>query len=104
MKTIIVISTRGFAAFRHDLVVDPANVRFVGLFSEHDEKNVTTAHRSCRGPRITRFGDALRFSIRDRDTKVIDVSRPDNVRITTMPLQVPPVSAICERVVGGRLR
>lgn len=40
MKTIIVISTRGFAAFRHDLVTDPAGVRFVGLFSEHDAKNV----------------------------------------------------------------
>jgi biotin carboxylase len=45
MKTIIVISTRGFAAFRHDLLVDPAQVRFVGLFSEHDEKNVTAALR-----------------------------------------------------------
>ncbi|MDN3354831.1 ATP-grasp domain-containing protein [Actinomadura sp. DC4] len=45
MKTIIVISTRGFAAFRHDLVVDPGQVRFVGLFSEHDEKNVTAALR-----------------------------------------------------------
>jgi len=41
MKTIIVISTRGFAAFRPDLLVDPAGVRFVGLFSEHDAKNVT---------------------------------------------------------------
>lgn len=46
MKTIIVMSTRGFAAFRHDLLVDPANVRFVGLFSEHDEKNVTPALRA----------------------------------------------------------
>jgi biotin carboxylase len=40
MKTIVVISSRGFAAFRHDLVIDPAGVRFVGLFSEHDAKNV----------------------------------------------------------------
>lgn len=45
MKTIIVISTRGFAAFRHDLLIDPANARFVGLFSQHDEKNVTPALR-----------------------------------------------------------
>jgi biotin carboxylase len=45
MKTIIVISTRGFAAFRHDLLVDPDGVRFVGLFSEHDAKNVTGALR-----------------------------------------------------------
>lgn len=45
MKTIIVISTRGFAAFRHDLLVDPGGVRFIGLFSEHDEKNVTPALR-----------------------------------------------------------
>lgn len=45
MKTIIVISTRGFAAFRHDLLADPAGVRFVGLFSEHDAKNVTGALR-----------------------------------------------------------
>lgn len=41
MHTIIVISSRGFAAFRHDLLADPAGVRFVGLFSEHDAKNVT---------------------------------------------------------------
>lgn len=46
MKTIIVISTRGFAAFRHDLLVDPADSRFIGLFSEHDEKNVTPALRA----------------------------------------------------------
>jgi len=45
MKTVIVLSTRGFAAFRHDLLVDPERVRFIGLFSEHDEKNVTPALR-----------------------------------------------------------
>ncbi|HEV7652780.1 MAG TPA: hypothetical protein VGP26_31880 [Actinophytocola sp.] len=45
MKTIIVISTRGFAAFRHDLLADPAGVRFVGLFSPRDAKNVTGAVR-----------------------------------------------------------
>jgi biotin carboxylase len=45
MKTIVVISSRGFAAFRHDLVVDPEGVRFVGLFSEHDAKNVSGALR-----------------------------------------------------------
>jgi ATP-grasp domain len=45
MKTIIVISTRGFAAFRHDLLADPAQARFIGLFSEHDAKNVTPALR-----------------------------------------------------------
>ena len=51
MKTIIVISTRGFAAFRHDLLVDPAQVRFIGLFSEHDEKNV--------GPILREFLDEV---------------------------------------------
>lgn len=45
MRTIIVISNRGFAAFRHDLVVDPDQVRFVGLFSERDAKNVPVALR-----------------------------------------------------------
>jgi biotin carboxylase len=45
MKTIVVISTRGFAAFRHDLLKEPAGTRFIGLFSEHDEKNVTPAIR-----------------------------------------------------------
>src|SRR3569833_3741244 len=45
MKTVIVLSTRGFAAFRHALLVDPERVRFIGLFSEHDEKNVTPALR-----------------------------------------------------------
>jgi biotin carboxylase len=41
MKTIIVISTRGFAAFRPALLADPAGVRFAGLFSDHDAKNIT---------------------------------------------------------------
>jgi biotin carboxylase len=45
MKTIIVISTRGFAAFRHELVADPDGVRFVGLFSEHDAHNVPASLR-----------------------------------------------------------
>jgi hypothetical protein len=45
MKTIVVISTRGFAAFRHDLLKDPAGTRFIGLFSEHDQKNVTPVLR-----------------------------------------------------------
>ena len=45
MKTIIVISSRGFAAYRHDLVIDPADVRFVGLFAERDAKNVSGALR-----------------------------------------------------------
>lgn len=31
MKTIIVISTRGFAAFRHDLLLDPAEARFTEI-------------------------------------------------------------------------
>jgi biotin carboxylase len=45
VKTIIVISSRGFAAFRPDLLADPAGTRFIGLFSEHDQKNVTPAMR-----------------------------------------------------------
>jgi hypothetical protein len=45
VKTIVVISSRGFAAFRPDLLTDPEGTRFVGLFSEHDEKNVTPAMR-----------------------------------------------------------
>jgi biotin carboxylase len=45
MKTIIVISNRGFAAFRHDLVIDPGGVRFVGVFSAHDVKNVSESVR-----------------------------------------------------------
>ena len=43
MKTVVVISTRGFGVFRHDLLVDPDSVRFVGIFSEVDVRNVTRA-------------------------------------------------------------
>lgn len=46
MKTIVVISTRGFGVFRHDLVVEPEQVRFIGIFTEEDVKNVTAAERA----------------------------------------------------------
>jgi len=45
MKTIVVISTRGFGVFRHDLVVEPDKVRFVGIFSEPDAANLTADQR-----------------------------------------------------------
>jgi biotin carboxylase len=43
MKTAVVISTRGFGAFRHDLLVEPESVQFFGIFSEPDAVNVTSA-------------------------------------------------------------
>jgi biotin carboxylase len=45
VQTIVVISTRGFGVFRHDLLVEPDQVRFVGIYSEHDVGNVTAAQR-----------------------------------------------------------
>jgi biotin carboxylase len=46
MKTVVVISTRGFGAFRHDLLVEPESVRFFGIFSVLDAVNITTAQRN----------------------------------------------------------
>ncbi|MEU5696331.1 ATP-grasp domain-containing protein [Actinosynnema sp. NPDC020468] len=46
MKTVVVISTRGFGVFRHDLLVDPDGVRFVGIFSERDAVNVGPVERA----------------------------------------------------------
>jgi biotin carboxylase len=45
MKTVVVISTRGFGVFRHDLLVEPEKVRFVGIFSEPDSANVSDTER-----------------------------------------------------------
>jgi transposase InsO family protein len=48
--------------------------------------------------------DALRFLVRDRDTKFIaafdEVFRACGVRIIKAPPQAPQANAICERVVG----
>lgn len=46
MKTAIVVSTRGFGVFRHDLLADPDDVRFVGIFTEQDIVNVTDEQRA----------------------------------------------------------
>jgi len=46
MKTVVVISTRGFGAFRYDLLAEPEKVRFIGIFSEPDVVNVTAAERN----------------------------------------------------------
>jgi biotin carboxylase len=45
MKTVVVISTRGFGAFRHDLLAEPEDVRLIGIFSQADVVNVTPAQR-----------------------------------------------------------
>ncbi|MEU0522937.1 ATP-grasp domain-containing protein [Streptomyces niveus] len=46
MKTVAVISTRGFGVFRHDLLIEPEQVRFVGVFSERDSANVSDTERA----------------------------------------------------------
>ena len=45
MKTAVIISTRGFGSFRFNLLKEPANVRFIGIFSEQDSANLTESHR-----------------------------------------------------------
>jgi biotin carboxylase len=45
MKTVVVISTRGFGAFRHDLLVEPETVRFIGIYSHQDVVNLTGTER-----------------------------------------------------------
>jgi biotin carboxylase len=45
MKTVVVISTRGFGGFRHDLLVEPETVRFIGIYSDLDVANVTDTER-----------------------------------------------------------
>jgi biotin carboxylase len=45
MKTVVVISTRGFGVFRHDLLVEPDKVLFVGIFTEQDAVNVSDTER-----------------------------------------------------------
>jgi len=45
MKTVVICSTRGFGVFRHDLLVEPDQVRFIGIFSEQDSRNVTDTER-----------------------------------------------------------
>ncbi|GGO93662.1 rhodanese-like domain-containing protein [Wenjunlia tyrosinilytica] len=41
MKTAVVISTRGYAAFRHDLLAEPDGVRIIGVFADRDVENLT---------------------------------------------------------------
>ncbi|MGW1204599.1 ATP-grasp domain-containing protein [Streptomyces cyaneofuscatus] len=42
MKTAVIVSTRGFGVFRHDLLADPDQVRLVGIFADRDADNLTT--------------------------------------------------------------
>lgn len=44
MKTVIIISSRGFAVFRHDLLAAPREVRFIGIFADRDVANVTAPY------------------------------------------------------------
>lgn len=46
MKTAVIISTRGFGVFRHDLLVDPSEVRLVGVFADRDVDNLTAEQRA----------------------------------------------------------
>jgi biotin carboxylase len=46
MDTVVIISTRGFGAFRHDLLVEPEKVRFIGIYTRQDVRNVTDAERA----------------------------------------------------------
>lgn len=45
MKTVVILSTRGFGVFRHDLLLEPASVRFVGIFTDQDSRNVSEVER-----------------------------------------------------------
>ncbi|MFF4230633.1 acetyl-CoA carboxylase biotin carboxylase subunit family protein [Streptomyces sp. NPDC001820] len=41
MRTAVIISTRGFGVFRPDLLVDPDEVRLIGIFADRDVENLT---------------------------------------------------------------
>ncbi|MFJ4867413.1 acetyl-CoA carboxylase biotin carboxylase subunit family protein [Streptomyces sp. NPDC088757] len=41
MKTAVIISTRGIGVFRPDLLVDPQEVRLIGIFADRDAGNLT---------------------------------------------------------------
>ncbi|WP_260639240.1 rhodanese-like domain-containing protein [Streptomyces angustmyceticus] len=45
MKTAVIISTRGFGVFRHDLLVAPETVRLIGIFAERDAETLTDEQR-----------------------------------------------------------
>jgi len=45
MRTAVIVSTRGFLVFRHDLLVEPDQVRFVGVFTPQDAENLTGPQR-----------------------------------------------------------
>ncbi|MCX5388361.1 rhodanese-like domain-containing protein [Streptomyces sp. NBC_00083] len=45
MKTAVIISTRGFRVFRHDLLVNPDEVRLIGIFADRDADNLDAAQR-----------------------------------------------------------
>ncbi|GAA4101700.1 rhodanese-like domain-containing protein [Streptomyces hundungensis] len=45
MKTAVVISTRGFGVFRHDLLVAPDEVRLIGIFADRDASNLDDEQR-----------------------------------------------------------
>ncbi|GCB52720.1 rhodanese-like domain-containing protein [Streptomyces sp. NL15-2K] len=46
MKTAVVISTRGFGVFRHDLLMNPDEVRLIGVFTDRDAANLTAGQRT----------------------------------------------------------
>lgn len=45
MKTAVIISTRGFGVFRRDLLVDPSQVRLIGVFADRDIENLAAEQR-----------------------------------------------------------
>ena len=46
MRTVVLLSMRGFGIFRFDLLKRPEEVRFVGICSEHDIANVAEDRRA----------------------------------------------------------
>jgi len=72
MKTVVVISSRGFGVLRHDLLADPGAFRFVGIFSELDVANVSAADRE-RFHRIHAVPCALADPLAI-ETSIIDVA------------------------------